>query len=105
MRAPPARLIAVRAAVKVWMSCQCRHRPIRIDWNPETGLSDVLGDLAALGYRAHLAPARRAKTPAAAPVGLDRALAWRAGAMQAMMYAEALYLDFNEMSIPRDFLR
>ncbi|MEJ5206954.1 heavy metal translocating P-type ATPase [Denitratimonas sp. CY0512] len=83
---------------------------IRIDWNPEvTKLSEVLGDLAALGYRAHLAPgqaredarrrARRASIMRLGVAGL--------GAMQAMMYAEAEYLDFaREMTIPtRDFLR
>ena len=83
---------------------------IRIDWNPQvTKLSEVLGDLAALGYRAHLAPgqaredarrrARRASIMRLGVAGL--------GAMQAMMYAEAEYLDFTrEMSIPtRDFLR
>ena len=83
---------------------------VRIRWRPQaTPLSRPLERMASLGYRAYLA------------TGLEREEARRRernrwilrmgiaglGAMQAMMFAEALYLDSaQEMSIPmRDFLR
>ncbi|MDO5506069.1 MAG: heavy metal translocating P-type ATPase [Pseudoxanthomonas suwonensis] len=83
---------------------------IRIAWDPQrTRLSKLLQRLALLGYRPYLA------------TGVDREAARRRerrrwlfrigiagiGMMQAMMYAEALYLDFdNTMPIAtRDFLR
>lgn len=83
---------------------------IRITWEPDAvPLSEVLGDLAALGYRVHLSPGqaredarRRERRTAILRLGVAGL-----GAMQAMMFAEALYLDTaREMSIPmRDFLR
>ncbi len=83
---------------------------IRITWDAaSTPLSEVLGDLSALGYRAHLSPGqareearRRERRTATIRLGVAGL-----GAMQAMMFAEALYLDTaQEMSIPmRDFLR
>ncbi|MEB2316887.1 MAG: heavy metal translocating P-type ATPase metal-binding domain-containing protein, partial [Xanthomonadaceae bacterium] len=83
---------------------------IRITWDASSArLSQVLGDLTALGYRAHLSPGqaredarRRERRSAILRLGVAGL-----GAMQAMMFAEALYLDTaREMSIPlRDFLR
>ncbi len=83
---------------------------IRITWDRSVSrLSEVLGDLSALGYRVHLSPGqaredarRRERRTAVLRLGVAGL-----GAMQAMMFAEALYLDAaREMSIPmRDFLR
>ncbi|MCK7592761.1 heavy metal translocating P-type ATPase [Pseudomarimonas salicorniae] len=83
---------------------------IRLRWHPEEiALSRLLERLAELGYRVHLAPdparedARRRE---------QRSLMIRLGvaalgAMQAMMLAEALYLDFDRAMDPatRDFFR
>ncbi|MFC7302114.1 heavy metal translocating P-type ATPase [Cognatiluteimonas weifangensis] len=83
---------------------------IRIAWDPAaTPLSRPLGKLAALGYRPYLATgearerARRSeRNRALLRIGLAGL-----GAMQAMMFAEALYLDTRgEMPLPtRDFFR
>ncbi|HVI25088.1 MAG TPA: heavy metal translocating P-type ATPase [Xanthomonadaceae bacterium] len=83
---------------------------IRIAWDPaRTPLSRLLARLAALGYRPYLATgearerARRAeRNRALLRIGLAAL-----GAMQAMMFAEALYLDTRgEMPLPtRDFFR
>lgn len=83
---------------------------IRVAWNPQaTRLSQVLQRLTMLGYRPYLATGeaqererrseRRRRLLRLGIAGL--------GAMQAMMLAEALYLDFNhQMAIPtRDFFR
>lgn len=83
---------------------------IRIAWDPaRTPLSKPLARLAALGYRPYLATGeareaarRRERNRALIRIGLAGI-----GAMQAMMFAEALYLDTRgEMPIPtRDFFR
>jgi len=83
---------------------------IRIAWDPaRTPLSRPLARLAALGYRPYLATgearerARRAeRNRALLRIGLAGL-----GAMQAMMFAEALYLDTGgQMPAPtRDFFR
>lgn len=83
---------------------------VRITWDAERArLSQVLGDLAALGYRAHLSPgqAREDARRRARRASLLRLGVAGLGAMQAMMLAQALFLDFaQEMPIPtRDFLR
>ncbi len=83
---------------------------VRITWDAQAArLSEVLGDLAALGYRAHLAPgqAREEARRRARRAGLLRLGVAGLGAMQAMMLAQALFLDFShQMPIPtRDFLR
>lgn len=83
---------------------------IRIAWDPAlTPLSRVLARLASLGYRPYLATGevrererRRQRNRALLRIGLAGL-----GAMQAMMFAEALYLDTRgEMPLPtRDFFR
>jgi Cu2+-exporting ATPase len=83
---------------------------IRIVWDSaHTPLSALLGRLAALGYRPSLATGelrererRRERNRWLLRLGVAGL-----GAMQAMMYAEALYLDTaGEMSLPtRDFFR
>ncbi len=83
---------------------------IRIVWDPAiTQLSKPLARLAALGYRPYLATGqareaaqRRERNRALLRIGLAGL-----AAMQAMMFAEALYLDTRgEMPIPtRDFFR
>ena len=83
---------------------------IRIAWDPaRTPLSRVLARLASLGYRPYLATGearererRRERNRALLRIGLAGL-----GAMQAMMFAEALYLDTRgEMPLPtRDFFR
>jgi len=83
---------------------------IRIAWDPaRTPLSRILARLAALGYAPYLATgeagerARRSeRNRALLRIGLAGL-----GAMQAMMFAEALYLDTSgEMPLPtRDFFR
>ena len=83
---------------------------VRIGWNPDaTPLSNVLSRLAALGYRPHLAQGeaaererRRERNRLIARLGVAAL-----GATQAMMFAEALYLDTaNEMApATRDFFR
>jgi Cu2+-exporting ATPase len=83
---------------------------IRIAWDPQrTPLSRLLSRLAALGYRPYLAAGeeqererRRERNRALIRIGLAGL-----GAMQAMMFAEALYLDTRgEMPLPtRDFFR
>ena len=83
---------------------------IRIAWDPARApLSRLLARLAALGYRPYLATGdarererRRERNRALVRIGLAGL-----GAMQAMMFAEALYLDTRgQMSLPtRDFFR
>ena len=83
---------------------------IRLTWDPQrTQLSSALGVLVALGYRPYLASgegrerARRAeRNRAVLRLGLAGL-----GAMQAMMFAEALTLDTTgQMPLPtRDFFR
>jgi Cu2+-exporting ATPase len=83
---------------------------IRIGWDPaRTTLSALLAKLAALGYRPFLASGeeserqrRRERNRWLVRIGLAGL-----GSMQAMMLAEALYLDTaNQMSVPtRDFFR
>lgn len=83
---------------------------VRIGWNPDsTPLSAVLSRLAALGYRPHLAQGeqaererRRERNQLIARLGVAAL-----GATQAMMFAEALYLDTaGEMpAATRDFFR
>jgi Cu2+-exporting ATPase len=83
---------------------------VRLGWDPaRTPLSRVLVRLAALGYRPHLAQGeaaererRRARNRLIARLGVAAL-----GATQAMMFAEALYLDTaGQMSVPtRDFFR
>ncbi|TNJ33644.1 heavy metal translocating P-type ATPase [Arenimonas terrae] len=83
---------------------------VRIGWDPtRTLLSTVLSRLSALGYRPHLARGdaaererRRERNRLIARLGVAAL-----GATQAMMFAEALYLDTaGEMSLAtRDFFR
>lgn len=83
---------------------------IRIAWDPAmTALSKVLERIAALGYRSYLSSGqareqarRRERNQWLLRLGLAGL-----GTMQAMMFAEALYLDFNnEMPLAtRDFFR
>ncbi|TCS99663.1 Cu2+-exporting ATPase [Pseudofulvimonas gallinarii] len=83
---------------------------LQLRWQPEkTALSVLLQRLASLGYRPHLATgeateqARRAERRDL----LKRLLVAGLGTVQAMMMAEALYLDFhNTMPVAtRDFMR
>ena len=83
---------------------------IRVVWNPErTPLSSLLVRLAALGYRPSLATgeARERERRRERNRWLLRLGVAGLGAMQAMMFAEALYLDTaRQMPIPtRDFFR
>lgn len=83
---------------------------VRIGWNPQqTPLSRILLRLAALGYRPHLAQSeaaererRRERKQMIARLGVAAL-----GGLQAMMFAEALYLDSaREMpDATRDFFR
>jgi Cu2+-exporting ATPase len=83
---------------------------IRITWNPSlTPLSAPLRRLALLGYRPYLAAGhadesarRRARNRSLLRIGLASL-----GAMQAMMFGEALYLDTSGTmgTATRDFLR
>ena len=83
---------------------------VRLTWDPaRTPLSRVLARLASLGYRPHLAQGeaaererRRERNRMIARLGVAAL-----GATQAMMFAEALYLDTaGQMSVPtRDFFR
>jgi P-type Cu2+ transporter len=83
---------------------------IRLRWNPALQpLSALLQRLAQLGYTPHLAPGAALE---AARLAERRTLILRLGiaglgTLQAMMFAEALYLDFNnEMpAATRDFFR
>ncbi|MET0808286.1 MAG: heavy metal translocating P-type ATPase metal-binding domain-containing protein, partial [Pseudoxanthomonas sp.] len=83
---------------------------IRLAWDPaRTALSQPLQRLVTLGYRPYLGGGeasererRRERNRALARIGIAGL-----GSMQAMMFAEALYLDFgNTMPAPtRDFFR
>ncbi|MBX3725356.1 MAG: cadmium-translocating P-type ATPase [Xanthomonadales bacterium] len=83
---------------------------LQLHWDPKrTPLSTVLDRLAALGYRPHLATgeateqARRAERRDL----LKRLAVAGIGTLQAMMFAEALYLDFHRTmpEATRDALR
>ena len=83
---------------------------IRITWEPlRTPLSAVLGVLVSLGFRPYLASGegRERERRAARNRDLLRLGLAGLGAMQAMMFAEALYLDTSgQMPLPtRDFFR
>ncbi|RZA33087.1 MAG: cadmium-translocating P-type ATPase [Lysobacteraceae bacterium] len=83
---------------------------IRLSWDPaRTALSRPLQRLVALGYRPYLAggEARERERRRQRNRDLVRIGIAGLGSMQAMMFAEALYLDFgNTMSVPtRDFFR
>ncbi len=83
---------------------------IRITWEPKrTPLSAVLRVLVSLGFRPYLASGegRERERRAARNRDLLRLGLAGLGAMQAMMFAEALYLDTGgQMPLPtRDFLR
>ena len=83
---------------------------IRIAWDPATtALSALLRRVAALGYRPYLSggEAREKERRAERNRWLLRLGLAGLGTMQAMMFAEALYLDFNnEMpTATRDFFR
>ena len=83
---------------------------IRIAWDPaRTTLSALLHRLAMLGYRPYLATgdAREQARLSDRRRWLLRLGVAGLGSLQAMMFAEALYLDTsNQMSLPmRDFLR
>ncbi|PRH82052.1 heavy metal translocating P-type ATPase [Arenimonas caeni] len=83
---------------------------VHIEWDPaRTPLSAVLARLAALGYKPHLAQGedaererRRERNRMIARLGVAAL-----GATQAMMFAEALYLDTAREMAPatRDFFR
>ncbi|QCO68325.1 cadmium-translocating P-type ATPase [Luteimonas yindakuii] len=83
---------------------------IRLSWDPaRTTLSTPLARLAALGYRPYLATGearererRRQRNRDLLRIGIAGL-----GAMQAMMMAEALYLDIHASMLPvtRDFFR
>ncbi len=83
---------------------------VRLRWLPEkTALSTVLQRLAALGYRPHLSPGEALERERLAE---RRQWVLRLGvaglaSMQSMMFAEALYLDFDQQmsAATRDFLR
>ncbi len=83
---------------------------IRINWQPQrTPLSAVLRVLVSLGFRPYLASGegRERERRAARNRDLLRLGLAGLGAMQAMMFAEALYLDTGgQMPLPtRDFFR
>lgn len=83
---------------------------IRIAWDPEiTPLSKPLARLASLGYRPYLATGDEREAARRRERNRDLIRIGLAGiaAMQAMMFAEALYLDTrSQMPIPtRDFFR
>ena len=83
---------------------------IRLAWDPHvTSLSRPLRRLVALGYRPYLASgeARERARRSERNRDLIRLGIAGLGSMQAMMFAEALYLDFgNTMALPtRDFFR
>jgi Cu2+-exporting ATPase len=83
---------------------------IRIAWDPaRTALSKPLARLASLGYRPYLATGEARERARRSERNRDLLRIGLAGigAMQAMMFAEALYLDTRgEMPIPtRDFFR
>ena len=83
---------------------------IRIAWDPaRTALSQVLQRLAALGYRPYLAggEARERARVRERRRWLLRLGIAGLGTLQAMMFAEALYLDFDQQMplATRDFFR
>ncbi len=83
---------------------------IRIAWDPaRTALSQPLARLASLGYRPYLATGEARERARRSERNRDLLRIGLAGlgAMQAMMFAEALYLDTRgEMPLPtRDFFR
>jgi Cu2+-exporting ATPase len=83
---------------------------IRVRWDAiRVGLPLILGQLAALGFAPYLATgaAREQTARKARRTDVMRLGVAGLGAMQAMMFAEALYLDFDAQMAPatRDFLR
>lgn len=83
---------------------------IRLRWNPSVQpLSQLLGRLATLGYRVHLAPdpARERQRQQERRSLIARLGVAALGSMQAMMLAEALYLDLDRSMdlATRDFFR
>jgi Cu2+-exporting ATPase len=83
---------------------------LQLRWDPaRTPLSRVLDRLAALGYRPHLATGEAAEAARRDERRdlLKRLAVAGLGALQAMMFAEALYLDFDAtMPVPtRDAFR
>jgi len=83
---------------------------IRIGWNPQqVRLSQLLGRLAMLGYRPYLGTgaARERERVSEHRRWLARLGIAGLGAMQTMMFSEALYLDFGHhmANATRDFFR
>jgi len=83
---------------------------LRIDWDPARAtLSDIMQGLMRLGYRPYLATglARERARAKERKRWLLRLGVAGLGAMQAMMLAEALYLDFDQQmpAATRDFFR
>ncbi|KAF1709260.1 ATPase P [Pseudoxanthomonas kalamensis DSM 18571] len=83
---------------------------IRIGWDPQrTPLSPILQRLSQLGYRPYLAAGDASEQARASERRrwLLRLGVAGLGALQAMMFAEALYLDFDQQMAPatRDFFR
>ena len=83
---------------------------VRLQWDPaRTPLSRLLARLASLGYRPHLAQGEAAERARRGERNrmIARLGVAALGATQAMMFAEALYLDTaGQMSLPtRDFFR
>lgn len=100
----------MREAGVVEVSANALTGRVRLRWDPRaTRLSAVLERLGRLGYRANLASgtARERERARQRRSLLLRLGVAGLGAMQAMMYTEALYLDIgDEMAVPtRDFLR
>lgn len=83
---------------------------VSLRWRPASlRLSAALERLAALGYRPHLSPGEALERERIAERKrlLLRLGVAGIGSLQAMMFAEALYLDFNNQMAPatRDFFR
>ncbi|WP_326536660.1 heavy metal translocating P-type ATPase, partial [Pseudorhodoferax sp.] len=83
---------------------------LHLRWRPDTvALSAILARLSSLGYRPHLATGEQAEAARKAERRdlLKRMAVAGIGAFQAMMFAEALYLDFHSTmpEATRDFFR
>lgn len=83
---------------------------LHLRWDPQaTPLSRVLDRLARLGYRPHLATGEAAEAARTAERRdlIKRMAVAGIGTLQAMMFAEALYLDFSNTmpEATRDFFR
>lgn len=92
--------------------CEARVSPatgrVQLAWHPaEVELSELLGTLAALGYRPHpLAADARAATTRERQAALKRLLVAGLGMMQVSSFAFAFYLAGDTLEPPlRDFLR